>query len=71
MGSRPAANPRYLKSGQLASFFWVVCFLLLTVAFWGYEVNFVHYLEEIQPLTFQRLLRDLDLQVGEVSNVRQ
>jgi hypothetical protein len=24
MGSRPAANPRYLKSGQLASFFWVV-----------------------------------------------
>jgi hypothetical protein len=23
MGSRPAANPRYLKSGQLASFFWV------------------------------------------------
>jgi hypothetical protein len=27
-----AANPRYLKSGQMASFFWVVCFLLL---FWG------------------------------------
>jgi hypothetical protein len=33
MGSRPAANPRYLKSGQLASFFWVFCFLLLTVGF--------------------------------------
>jgi hypothetical protein len=35
MGSRPAANPRYLKSGQLASFFWVICFLLLPVVFWG------------------------------------
>jgi hypothetical protein len=23
MGSRPAANPRYLKSGQLASFFFL------------------------------------------------
>jgi hypothetical protein len=29
MGSRPAANSRYLKSGQFASFFSVVCFLLL------------------------------------------
>jgi hypothetical protein len=27
MGSRPAANPRYLKSGQLASFFWVVTWM--------------------------------------------
>jgi hypothetical protein len=35
MGSRPAANPRYLKSGQLASFFWVVCFLLLIEVFEG------------------------------------
>jgi hypothetical protein len=35
MGSRPAANPRYLKSGQLATFFWVVCFLLLPVVFWA------------------------------------
>jgi hypothetical protein len=35
MGSRPAANPRYLKSGQLASYFWVVCFLLLIEFFWG------------------------------------
>jgi hypothetical protein len=33
MGSRPEANPRYLKSGKLASFFWVVCFLLLIEVF--------------------------------------
>jgi hypothetical protein len=32
MGSRPAANLRYLKSGQLASFFSVFCFLLLPFA---------------------------------------
>jgi hypothetical protein len=32
MGSRPAANPRYLKSGELASFFWVVCFLTILVS---------------------------------------
>jgi hypothetical protein len=50
MGSRPAANPRYLKSGQLASFSYVVCFLLLPVVFWaaGFESNvmFVAFLED-------------------------
>jgi hypothetical protein len=35
MQSRPAANPRYLKSGQLASFFLVVWFLLLPVVSCG------------------------------------
>jgi hypothetical protein len=35
MGSRPAANPQYLKSDQFASFFWIVCFLLLIEVFWG------------------------------------
>jgi hypothetical protein len=38
MGSRPAANSRYLKSGQLASFFWVVCFLLLIEVFFQERV---------------------------------
>jgi hypothetical protein len=34
-GESSSGEPRYLKSGQLASFFWVVCLLLLTVVLWG------------------------------------
>jgi hypothetical protein len=48
MGSRPAANPRYLKTGQLASFFWVVWFMgfessVMFVAFLVDDLMYVWY----------------------------
>jgi hypothetical protein len=53
MGNRPAANPQYLKSGQFASYFWVVCFLLLTVVFWGAGSLLKHILQiKLFPLWY-------------------
>jgi hypothetical protein len=51
MGSRPAANPRYLKSGQLASLFWVVCFLLLIEVFFEERV-FVGFESSVMIVAF-------------------